>query len=48
MMNFQALPEQFPATPASSPGVYWFRRGYRSSAGHAEALVLVKLEHSQT
>jgi len=36
-------------TPAliGHPGVNWFRRGLRSSAGHAEALVLVKLEQSQ-
>ena len=31
-----------------SPGVNWFRRGLQRSAGHAEALVLVKLEQSQT
>src|SRR6185437_1556561 len=36
-----------PAAPYQLPGVSWFRRGYRSSAGHAEALVLVKPEHSQ-
>ena len=30
------------------PGVNWFRRGLQRSLGHAEALVLVKLEQSQT
>jgi hypothetical protein len=30
-----------------TPGVNWFRRGLQRSLGHAEALVLVNLEHSQ-
>ena len=34
--------------PRTIPGVNWFRRGLQSSLGHAEALVLVKLEQSQT
>ncbi len=32
---------------ADFPGVTWFRRGYRSSTGHAEAFVLVKNGQSQ-
>ena len=48
IMGFQRLPGEFPGDARIVPGVYWFRRGYRSSAGHAEALVLVKPEQSQT
>jgi hypothetical protein len=36
------------AGPRRTPGVNWFRRGLQRSLGHAEALVLVKLEQSQT
>src|SRR5437899_8337949 len=34
--------------PRRLPGVNWFRRGLHRSLGHAEALVLVRLEQLQT